>query len=152
MSSVPDDFGSEQSLLATLREALDETSEVPPSVLAGGYAAYAWRTIDSELAALTYDSTHDATFAGARSQQAGPRSVTFGSASCTIELEVTATGILGQIIPAGPSGVLLRLEDDTSALVPVDDMGCFTIVPLPSTRFRLQIAGPVKVSTDWIAL
>lgn len=148
-----DDIAGEEDLLATLREALEEAAAVPAAVVQAGYAAYTWRTIDSELAALSYDSALEpAASSGARSQEAGVRSMTFASASLTIELEFTAHGVLGQLVPTGAPGVLLRLQDGTSRMLPVDEVGCFTIEPAPAAPFRLRVGGDVPVSTDWISV
>ncbi len=49
-------WSDDDQLLEVLRDALTTAREVPPGLVAAGKAAYSWRTIDAELAALTYDS------------------------------------------------------------------------------------------------
>ena len=137
--------------LADLREALQEAAQVPRSVLEAGYSAYAWRTIDAELAELTYDSsTEDPALAGSRSQQAPLRALTFASGSVTIELQLEGPVLLGQVVPAEPGELLVTLRDGSSRTVPVDDLGCFTVDPIPQLPFRLRLGGPSPVATGWI--
>src|SRR3954451_11891577 len=128
--------------LADLREALQEARQVPRSVLEAGYSAYAWRTIDAELAELTYDSsTEDPALAGARSQQAPLRALTFATGSVTLELQIEPPVLLGQVVPPQPGELLVSLGDGTSRTVPVDDLGCFTVDPIPAVPFRLRLGG-----------
>ena len=139
--------------LVTLREAMTEIDFVPTSVLDAARAAFSWRTIDAELAHLTYDSETSAAMAGARSQQAALRAMTFASSSFTIEIQVEPTMLLGQLIPAPEAGDLtVTMQDGGSFGVPYDELGCFTIDPKPDGVFRLQLPGKAAVVTDWISL
>ncbi|GAA3631239.1 hypothetical protein [Microlunatus ginsengisoli] len=139
--------------LELLRESLAEVDQVPAHILEAGYAAFSWRTIDAELALLTYDSTAPGALAGARSQQASLRAMTFASASCTIELQLDGDAVLGQLIPADGGGALsLLLRDGTSTAIPYDELGCFTVTPSPGEAFRLQLSGDPAVITDWITV
>jgi hypothetical protein len=148
---MTDQWLDDEHLMALLSEALTGDEPVPPAVLAAGYASFTWRTIDGELAALTYDSRiEEPSRSGVRSQQAGLRAMTFASSSLTIEIEVTSTSLMGQLVPAHAGEVLLSLYDGTGRRVPVDELGAFTIDPLPEDRFRLQVAGEPKVTTEWI--
>jgi hypothetical protein len=143
----------DEHLMALLSEALTGNELVPPEVLEAGYASFTWRTIDGELAGLTYDSCiEEPSRSGVRSQQAGLRAMTFASSSLTIEIEVTSTSLMGQLVPAHTGEVLLSFQDGTGRRVPVDELGAFTIDPIPKDRFRLQVAGEPQVTTDWIVL
>jgi hypothetical protein len=146
-------WGDDERWLAELREALQEAGQVPRAVLEAGYSAYAWRTIDAELAELTYDSsTEDPALAGARSQQAPLRSLTFATGSVTLELQIEPPVLLGQVVPAQPGELLVTLRDGTSRTVPVDELGCFTVDPIPAVQFRIRMAGEQPVATGWITL
>jgi hypothetical protein len=139
--------------LAELREALRESAAVPQHVLEAGYSAYAWRTIDVELAELTYDSrTEDPALAGARSQQAPLRALTFASSSLTIELQLEPPVVLGQLVPPQPGELVVTLHDGTVRSETVDELGCFTIEPIPPVPFRLEFTGAQSVATSWITL
>jgi hypothetical protein len=143
----------DQRLLVTLREAMTEIDLVPESVLEAGRAAFSWRTIDAELAHLTYDSETSEAMAGARSQQAALRAMTFASSSFTIEIQVEPTMLLGQLIPVTDAGELtVTMQDGRSSDVAYDELGCFTIHPKPAGAFRLQLPGEAAVVTDWISL
>jgi len=143
----------DEHLIALLSEAMTGDDLVPPEVLEAGYASFTWRTIDGELAGLTYDScVEEPSRSGVRSQQAGLRAMTFASSSLTIEMEVTSTSLMGQLVPAHTGEVLLSFHDGTGRRVPVDELGTFTIDPIPEDRFRLQVAGQPQVTTDWIVL
>ena len=147
---MPDD----EELLAALREALRAREEVPEWFVETGKNAYAWHNIDAELAQLTYDSHDDrARAAAVRSEAASIRALTFTSTRLSIELEVAETSLLGQIIPPRAG----TLEVHTTAGVtstPVDEIGCFTVEPIPASPFRLRcrIEDGADVLTGWITL
>ena len=93
-------MSGDDALLAALREAIRARENVPARFVETGKSAYAWRNIDAELAQLTYDSDIDERMVAAtRSETASIRALTFTSARLSMELEVTANSLLGQIIP-----------------------------------------------------
>ena len=94
----------DDDLVAALQEAFRAEQEVPREFIEVGQAAYTWRSIDAELAALTFDSATELAAAAApvRSAEASPRFLTFSSAELTIELEIGPDGIIGQIVPPQP--------------------------------------------------
>jgi hypothetical protein len=144
----------DEELLAALGEALRARREVPEWFVETGKNAYAWHNIDAELAQLTYDSHDDrARAAAVRSEAASIRALTFTSTRLSIELEVAETSLLGQIIPPRAG----TLEVHTTAGVtstPVDEIGCFTVEPIPASPFRLRcrIEDGADVLTGWITL
>jgi hypothetical protein len=150
---MPDAWDDEQ-LLGALGEAMRARREVPEWFVETGKNAYAWHNIDAELARLTYDSSLDQNAAAAvRSEAASIRALTFSSPGLSIEIEVTANSLLGQIIPPGEG----MLETHTRAGVttlPVDDIGSFVIEPIPVSPFRLRcrMADGADVLTGWITL
>lgn len=140
-------------LLAELREALRTADEVPAEFVAAGKAAFAWRTVDAELAALTEEMSGEAALAGMRAEQAVVRALSFRTASMSIELEVTAEAILGQVVPPSAGRVEVQSHEGTERESMVDESGWFTIRPLPSTIFRLHLStGSGDVVTEWITL
>ncbi len=146
--------GNDQELVAMLREAVHGEHVVPPQVLQAAYGAFSWRTIDAELAALTYDSTTaEPALSGARSNQAPLRALTFASSTLTIEVEVGEGELLGQVVPApGDARIQVTLQDGTSTVVAVDPLGCFAIAPIPGAPFRLHLTNGSSVVTDWIRI
>jgi hypothetical protein len=159
----PDD----ERLLSALGRALRARRDVPPEFVRAAKDAFAWHDIDAELAQLTYDSVDGPDVATAtRAEDASIRALTFTSPRLTIELEVTAESLLGQIVPTqvatieiqarpGPtSAVGAEAATDTGTAVTTDEIGCFTIRPVPRGTFRLRClaAGGIDVRTGWITL
>jgi len=144
----------DDELLAALGEAIQAREEVPEWFVETGKNAYAWHNIDAELARLTYDSSRDRdAVAVVRSEAASIRALTFTSAQVSIELEVTAGSLVGQIIPPQAG----TLEVHTTAGVassPVDEIGCFAVTPIPNSPFRLRCRTEdgTDVLTGWITL
>jgi len=140
---MPDDWMTDDDrLLAVLADALDDARAVPPGFVEAGKAAYAWRTIDAELAALTYDSAVDDLAGVLRADSATLRALTFAAAELTIELELTAEALLGQISPveAGDataySGPVTDEVNEIGTAV-IDELGFFVLRPVPGEPFRL---------------
>jgi len=144
----------DDELLGALGEAIQAREEVPEWFVETGKNAYAWHNIDAELARLTYDSSRDRdAVAVVRSEAASIRALTFTSAQVSIELEVTAGSLVGQIIPPQAG----TLEVHTTAGVassPVDEIGCFAVTPIPNSPFRLRCRTEdgTDVLTGWITL
>lgn len=140
----------DDALAELLRSALEP---VPESFVIAGKAAFAWRNVDAELAALTYDSAQDA-FAGAgtRAQPAALRSLTFEARSLTIELEIIDDVLHGQLVPPAAGAVEVLHPDGRAQSVEINELGYFTVSPVPSGRFRLHCrpADGDPVLTDWI--
>jgi hypothetical protein len=156
VSTVPDIWDDEE-LLEALREALAERRSVPPEFVEAAKNAFAWRSIDIdvELAELTYDSSRDSeTAPSTRAETASIRALTFTSAHLTIELEVTHDSLLGQIVPAQPGSIKVQLRDGAESTVPADEIGRFTIRPMPAGTFRLhcKTSADADALTNWITL
>jgi hypothetical protein len=154
MSTMPEVWDDEE-LLAALREALAERQSVPADFVQAAKSAFAWHNIDAELAELTYDSSRDAELEpSTRAETASIRALTFTSAHLTIELEVTEDAVLGQIVPPQPGTVRVQPGEGAETTVPADDIGCFSIRPIPTGTFRLhcRTATNADALTGWIAL
>jgi hypothetical protein len=152
---MPDRWDDEE-LLTALGDAMKARRSVPEWFVETGKNAYAWHNVDAELAQLTYDSDSETgrnLAAAVRSEAASIRALTFTSAHVSIELEVTGTSLLGQIIPARAG----TLEVHTTAGVAssqVDEIGCFAVEPIPASPFRLRCRTQdgTDVLTGWITL
>lgn len=144
----------DEQLLAELDEALRSAQRVPAGFVAAGKSAFAWRNVDAELAALTDDSATGAALAGTRAEQAALRALTFAASDISIEVEVTADALLGQIVPPQPGQVELRNRDGSGHTVPIDEVGWFAIRPVPTAMFRLHLrtADGSTVITEWVTL
>ena len=140
-------------LMAALGEAVRDGLDVPPEFTQAGQAAYTWRTVDAELAALTFDSAVQAAAPALRAEEASPRYLTFAGAELTVELEIGPDSLVGQIVPSRPGHVDTCPATGAAATAQIDEIGCFIIRPLPSSPFRLHChTAGVSVLTTWITL
>lgn len=144
---------SDDELLEALRDALATRDEVPRTFVEAGKAAFVWRTIDAELAALTYDSDWDtAAPVLVRSESATLRSLTFASDGWTIEIELTPDGVLGQLDP--PESGVVSARDDGGELgtAEIDELGFFALRPVPTAPYRLvcSIDSGITILTGWV--
>jgi hypothetical protein len=146
-------WSDDDQLLATLREAVREADAVPAEFIEAGRAAFAWRNFDAELAALIYDSQREPALTR-NSDTATLRALTFASPRLTIELEITADGLIGQIVPIAPAEIDVQPRTGDTTTIPADDLGCFTIRPMPAAPFRLRcrVGTTVDILTSWINL
>ncbi len=154
MSTVNSGLDDDE-LIAALRRALLERTAVPAEFVEAGKSAFAWHNIDAELAQLTYDSVRDSQQALAvRSESASIRALTFTSAHLSIELEVGADSLIGQVVPTQAATIRVQPRVGGESFVPADEIGCFSIRPVPSGEFRLhcRTAQGVDAQTGWITL
>lgn len=139
--------------LRTLGRRMDPT---PPAVTAAASAAFQWRTLDAELAELTYDSwMDDRELAGVRSS-GGQRQLTFEAPGVTVEVEVSGGAsprLVGQVVPAHPGTVELRHRTGITTLA-VDDLGRFAAPHLPAgpVSLRCTAVADSPVETEWVAV
>jgi hypothetical protein len=67
---------------------------------------------------------------------------------------VAQDSLLGQIIPAQPATIRIQPREDAEITLTTDEIGCFSIQPIPAGQFRLHcrtVAG-VDALTGWITL
>jgi hypothetical protein len=122
--------------LSLLARALSAAEPVPERVLEGARAAFTWRTIDTELAELVFDSERDE--AGVRAADVN-RQMTFQAPGVEIEIMVIDTGarrLVGQLVPPAEMTVELIAGGDTRTMT-CDDLGRFA--------FDGLAPGPVRV-------
>lgn len=144
------DWDSDEVLLDALRDALSTPSEeVPPEFVEAAKAAFTWRTVDEELLLITsYDSVLDDTlFARARSTSTA-RQLVFDADGVMLQVEVSAAGITGQLMPPGGSVTLVTPGGDHET-VAVDEMGTFVMGPAPRGPVRFRFPSGC---TDWFIL
>jgi hypothetical protein len=156
------DSWDDDDLLAALQQAVRERQAVPPEFVEAGRNAFAWRNFEAEVAQLTYDSVEDAARAAAlragpvsgRADRASVRALTYTSAHLTIELEVTQDSLLGQVVPAQPAMIRVQPRTGAETALDADEIGCFSVRPIPSGPFRLhcRTASGTDTVTGWITL
>jgi hypothetical protein len=145
----------DEVLITTLRKAVDARQAVPAEFVAAAKNAFTWHNIDAELAQLTYDSSRDSEpVLSTRSEAASIRSLTFTSAHMTIELEVSQDSLIGQIVPPQAGTIKIQHRDSPEMEVTADEIGCFSIHPIPSGPFRLHCRTEASLDafTGWITL
>ena len=154
-------WADDEALGAALSGALAEARDVPRSVVDAGKAAFAWHGVDAELADLRYDSAagpaDERYAASTRAAENRPdpgtlRTLTFAAERLTVELDITADAILGQLVPAQAGHAELRVSDAPPTTVEIDEDGWFTLRPIPAAQFRLKCttATGFAVLTGWI--
>lgn len=146
--------GADAEMITKLRAGLDESDPVPGDVLEFAMAAYTWRDIDAELAALDFDSAESGQEAGVRSA-ATLRMISFqaGQWMLDIEYDEAAGRLLGVISPETPfrvdlhsSGAFYTTESDSAGRFQADGVarGPLSLV--------LRLPDGQVVKTQWILL
>lgn len=131
---------TDDELLAELAGVLRQLTEPPAGLADQVKELLTWRTVDAELAALTYDSLFDDEV---RSRAPGqPRIVTFEVDPVTIEVEVDATPgrrrLLGQVVPPAPLRLVLRMASGEESTTTADELGRF-VLPLGPEPLRVTL-------------
>jgi len=145
------DWSDDDVLLRELGSALAERSAAPPSLAEAGRALYTWRTVDAELSELTHDSA-EAAGALVRDDDYQRRSLTFRSASLTVEVDIERDpdAIRGQLVGAEvPPSVTIEIVGGEPLRTSVDEVGYFAFDSFTASgvRFRLRCG---DVVTPWI--
>jgi hypothetical protein len=135
----------------------DLSDAVRAAALAGtvaehGRDAYAWRTIDQDLALLSFDSSVEPVRAW-RAGSGQARVLIFTSTPLSLELELMADYVVGQIVPPGPGQILVETPEGIAVQVEADDIGFFDFAGMPRGRVRLRCETPTgRLVTDWVCL
>jgi hypothetical protein len=147
----------DEELVERLRAAARTVDAVPPEVLAAARASFTWRTIDAELAELSFDS-YDDELVGVRGS--GPtRSLTFEFGDTVVELEVDdgvggKRRVTGQVSPLPISSIELhQVGREAPLTLTADQYGRFRADGVQPGPFRLLCrfaAGAPMVLTDWV--
>ena len=152
-----------EDLLDELGGLLSRLDPVPPQLLEQSRRLFCWRSIDGELAELSFDSLVDQGALAVRSGEEAllePRMLCFAAVvdgeDLSIELEVSTLHgectMMGQLSPATAAGIVLHAGDGAITDVPVDEVGRFLIRPVPAGPLRLEVrhAGHL-VKTTWVS-
>lgn len=148
------------ALWQELRMLIHKADPVSPQVLQAARESFTWRTIDAELAALTYDSVVDRPTTSVVRGTEGPRLLSFEASEFSVELEVTAVGarrrVVGQLTPPQPARVEVRHRAGHT-LVEADELGRFRTEDLAAGPSSLRChltgrRGAAPVVTEWITL
>lgn len=149
----------DDDLYAELQKALRAPPAVPDSFVEAARSAYAWRTVDDELAvlALSYDSAAAQPSDRDRSAAVLVRGETdqssqllvFGNDAVTLHVEVTAELLAGQVLPPRVGRILLENARGGAEEAGVDDDGFF-VMRRPGGPMRLRLGGTTELVTEWV--
>lgn len=132
---------ADDELMAELSQVLRAAAEMPDGARDAARALFTWRTVDAELAALSYDSLLDGAAPVTRAGAGQPRVLTFAADAVTIEVEVdenrAGRRLVGQVEPAGPARLELRTTAGTVE-GRADELGRF-VLALPPAPERISL-------------
>ncbi len=132
-----------------LREATAILDPVPAELRRIAIEAYALHDLDARIAELTFDSLVDAI--PVRGAVDVPRMLTFHSGGLTVDVEVTADGLLGQLLPPQSAAIEVLHGPRATAVLTADDMGRFSCDAPPTGPFALRLrTGGESVVTEWL--
>jgi len=146
---------SDDDLMAELSAAVAEERLVPADAVDDARGAFQLRAVDQEFALLTmlYDSLLDQEALVRGASRASVRTLTFQRGELSLEIEVTADNIVGQVIPQQVAHVTLTTRQAALGSTDTDEWGSF-MMPRPavgSVRLIWSTASE-KLVTDWFSL
>jgi hypothetical protein len=156
---VTDDPGDNE-LEEELRRIAAQVEPVPPGLIDAAVGAFAWRTIDADLAELVFDSSADQDEAALVRGTGQARMLSFRAGSMTIDVEVTATAesrtLVGQLTPPQEASVDIQQATGMDT-VHADELGRFSAGPLRAGPLSLRCHPGARLSqppvvTDWVTI
>jgi len=155
--SDPDEARDDE-FIDELRGLTARFDPTPAWVTQAAREAYTWRTIDAELAALTYDSAlEDAATSGVRGVATG-EVLSFETAEVTVDVEVSPAPrnrrrLVAQLAPAQAAQVEVRHREGTTSAT-ADPLGRFVVDGLPTgpMSLRCRLASGGELATEWTTL
>ncbi len=142
---------ADRDILAGLSAAV-RAAALAGTVAEHGKGAYAWRSIDQDLAWLSFDSSAEPVRA-LRAESGEARVLIFTATPLSLEIEVMADYVVGQIVPPGPGQIVVETPDGTTVQAEADDLGFFDFTGIPRGPVRLRCETPTgRLVTDWVCL
>ena len=149
MTDRPNDMSAADAvLLSNVREALNEARPAPENISDLAAMTFAWRTVDDELALLSFDSME--TLVAVRSDTT-VRTLSYELDDLTIDLQVNVTEktLIGQIDPEA-EGTATLIHRNGVLDTPIEDLGTFGFDVLPDGPIAIRITiGDRVVRTEW---
>jgi hypothetical protein len=147
-------WANDDDLMRELADAVSETRAVPGTARDAASAAFSWRTVDTELMALSYDSVLHEDALVRRADGSAVRTASFQGDGLTLEVEIDDGNLLGQLVPGQACRVTLERVDGSTLTTETDDTGFFSMPDLTlghPVRFTLNVDDSPK-TTDWLPL
>lgn len=146
------------ALLDELADLLRDETEPPADVLLAAREIYTWRTVDADLAALTFDSLIDQEPARSRATATETRTLTFESDRVAIEVEVDYGAVdrrlVGQLVPPQVAELVLTVDGDVVRTT-ADHLGRF-VLPISgaprAVRLLVQLTDGTRIVAESIAV
>ncbi|MFE7956959.1 hypothetical protein ACF1AX_05135 [Streptomyces sp. NPDC014802] len=146
---VDDDLERLERLETELREAAPAIDPLPPELTAIAVEAYALHDLDARIAELTFDSLTDAL--PVRGASDVPRMLTFQAGELTVDVEVGAEGLLGQVLPPQQANVEVLTGPHGGPTLTADPLGRFASQAPPTGPFALRLRTDDHVIvTEWL--
>ena len=148
-------MSKDEGLLAHIRKGLLESDPPPSDVADFAKAAFSWRNVDAEIAAITYDSAVEGASASVRSATA-VRLLSFAVEGVSIEVEYDQSDrrLIGSVTPPATVRVELQTPDSRSS-AESDTAGRFEFAEVGEGPMRLVAileARSEPVVTEWTIL
>jgi len=148
-------FPDEEFALGLLEEELRQAAAildpVPPALRQIAVEAFALHDLDSRIAELSFDSVVDAI--PVRGATAAPRMLTFHAGEVTVDVELTAQGLMGQVLPPQTARIEVLTGPHAGSPLTTDDMGRFSHEEPPAGPFALRLrTGEGVIVTDWLTV
>lgn len=132
-----------------LRRATAILDPVPPELRQIAVEAFALHDLDAKIAELTFDSVVDAI--PVRGAVDVPRMLTFHAGGVTVDVELSAQGLMGQVLPPQTAGIEVLSGPVSGSPLETDAMGRFTYGEPPTGPFALRLrTGEGVLVTDWL--
>jgi len=143
-------WDDDDQLMQDLDEALH--GAVSDGARRAARAAFAWRTIDEELMRLAHDSSLSEEML-VRSAAVAPRVVGFQGSDFTLEVEVDASTVMGQVVPGRVCEVSIVTPAGPVGSAATDETGFFSLAAPDGgpVRFTVIWEGSAH-STEWLVL
>jgi hypothetical protein len=147
----------DDALLESLRAAAGGERDLVERSAAAGRAAFAWRSIDDELAELAIDLVVDPDPGAGAAQdgRAAIRELIFAFRGTTVFVQVGWDSLHGRVVPPCRGEVEVHAQGGGPEWrAEVDRKGFFAIAPLPRSAFRLRwrLDGRGTAVTDRLTL
>lgn len=147
-------FPDDVTLLAQLREAVDEADPMPEYVLQSAQAAFALRRLDAELAELVRDSAEERVGLLAVRGEGDVRLISFETGIVAVELQVTHRGtvrdLVAQISGAEVAGAAVETPGRQHDMSLNDGVVTADSVPAGLLRLHVRTAAGDDLVTSWV--
>jgi hypothetical protein len=149
------DWTDDDELMLDIADVL-RSDPMEQRIVEAGRAIGAWYIADADraLAALLYDSYLDGVPAVRGPASGSPRNLVFALGELRVEVELSDTGIEGQLVPPEPGQVWLLDATGPIAETTADEVGCFRFPAGRRGPFRIEcsIGGGRRLATEWITV